>query len=188
MDVTRDGPAKEEPAWDPLAILKGDRAGDATENDDDLEVFLIFELQGQTLATSVAHVREILDVRSITPLPNAPHDVEGIIDVRGKGVSVISIAGHLGMRATTASGSERIVILDFPRGNGSMTEIGVRIEAVIDVCQIQDADIEQTPQTLGSWDQKMIRGVTRRDDKLVVLIDLEQLFLKNQLPDDAFDF
>ncbi|PWJ10187.1 chemotaxis protein CheW [Jannaschia seohaensis] len=177
-----------EPAWNPLEILDTDLDAPEEGVDDTTQAYLIFQLHGQWLAASVAQVREILDDQPLTPLPNAPHDVEGMIDVRSKGVAVVDLAHHLGIRSQGRSEPERIVVFEFERGDRPPLAIGVRTETVRDVRQIGEAEIEPTPEALGRWDQTMIQGVTRVDDRIVVLVDPSSLVRRPDAADDAFDF
>src|SRR6056297_1463875 len=78
---------------------------------------LSFVLGGQVFAVDVHHVREIVDLADIAPLPNAPHDVLGITDLRGQSIVIVDLAARLGTRAEPADDA-RIVVFEFgsPRG------------------------------------------------------------------------
>jgi purine-binding chemotaxis protein CheW len=179
-----------ERTWNPLEILDTDLADeeDAAADSANTNAYLIFQLQGQWLAANVCQVREILDDQPLTPLPNAPHDVEGMIDVRGKGITVVNLAQHLGIRVHSEVEPERIVVFEFERTSKAPLAIGVRTETVRDVCQINDRDIEETPEALNDWDQSMLLGVSRFDDRIVILIDLSAIIAKCGDDADIFSF
>ncbi|MEQ9259416.1 MAG: chemotaxis protein CheW [Roseovarius sp.] len=164
------------PHWSPTDML-GLRDDDETESDEsDPQAYLIFELGRQRLAVTVAQVREILDDLEVTPLPKAPMDVEGMIDLRGHGVCVVDLRGRLGIPPAESRAAHRIVVFEFTRPGAAPLPIGVRTDAVRDVCLISPEAIEAKPESLQDWDGALIDGVTRLDEKIVVLVNLGAVF------------
>jgi purine-binding chemotaxis protein CheW len=159
--------------WMPDSFFENQNTGEENGVREEPRAFVIFQLGGQWLAVNVTQVREILDNMTVTPLPRAPHDVEGMIDVRGSGVCVIDLSSHLGLRGVIDKAAERIVVFEFARNGKSPLPIGVRTETVRDVTQISESDIERAPQAMQDWDHTLIEGIARIDDLIVVLVDLE---------------
>lgn len=177
-----------ETPWNPLSVLDKDVASPVTAEEDTAQSYVIFELKGQWLATNVSQVREILDDQALTSLPNAPGDVEGMIDVRGTSITIVDIAQHLGIRDYSDIQPERIVVFEFDRRDEAPLAIGVRTDTVRDVCHILDASIEDPPEALSSWDQSMIRGVSRVDNRMIIIIDFSTIVSKCSDNSDIFDF
>lgn len=175
--------------WNPLADLEGHDLEEGPDADEDGRAFLIFMLGGQWLATDVAQVREILDDQPVTPLPKAPPDVEGMIDVRDSGVAIVDLTRYLGVQPMTSDQPRRIIVFEASRDSGPPLPIGVRTEAVRDVRQIRTAEIEDAPDALESWDNTAIEGVTRIDGGIVVVVDLQTVFgNRPTTASDMFDF
>ena len=147
------------------------------EEDDASSTFLTFDLEGQTFAVSVEHVREILDEQPITRLPNAPHDVHGVIDVRGTSVPIVDLSGTLGASAERGGEDTRIVVFEIAGHSGEPKPVGIRSDRVRDVCRIEPADIESPPEVGNDGiDPELIIGLSRRAENIVVVIHLSRVF------------
>ncbi len=144
------------------------------EDEDDLSsTYLTFDLGGQTLGVEVRHVREILDNQRITRLPNAPMDVEGVVDVRGRSVPILDLGSRLGLPHGDDGDDVRIVVLEI---NGGRKPVGILADRVRNVEVIPTAEIEAVPSTsLDGWDTRSLQGLSRRGSDLVVLLDIARI-------------
>ncbi len=151
-----------------------DQLDEETVVEEDISsTYLTFDLGDQTLGVEVRHVREIIDPQKITRLPNAPMDVLGVVDVRGTSVPIIDLRARLGLPHTEFGGEERIVVLEI---GPDRKPLGVEADRVRNVDQITAAEIEPVPGTgAGSWDARVLQGLWRRGDDLVVLVDLDRI-------------
>lgn len=148
--------------------------------------FLTFDLGAQVFAVNVRNVREVLDMQRISAMPNAPHDLIGVIDVRGQGIGVIDLASRLGMQLNGGK-NQRIIVFEMTTGEG-VTPIGVIADRVLSVTEIPADQIEPPPSTLSSWDPGSVRGVARLQGTLAIILTLSQVFQTDELADDAFTF
>lgn len=100
--------------------------------------WLGFELAGQNYAVPLADVHEIIRPEPPTPVPGAPADVLGIINLRGSIVTVLDGCRRLGLKADTdaAATNPRLVIFDDASGN-----IGMRIDALQDVLELDTREL-----------------------------------------------
>lgn len=148
---------------------------DETAEDESASTYLTFDLGGQTIGVEVRHVREIIDRRHITRLPNAPVEVQGVVDVRGRSVPIVDLRGRLGMHSDLTGDDARIVVLEFDHA-GAVQAIGVEADRVRNVDQIGPEEIEPVPRGgLGRWDAGSLQGLCRRGEDLIVLIDLDRV-------------
>ncbi|MFC0200302.1 chemotaxis protein CheW [Paracoccus rhizosphaerae] len=156
--------------------------------EDASSTYLTFDLSEQILGVEVRHVREILDMQRITRLPNAPHDVLGVVDVRGASVPVVDLKARLGIPAIDDSPDARIVVIDF--ADASHSPFGILADRVRNVDQIPGDEIEPCPGIgAGHWDSSSLKGLSRRGSDLVVLIRLDRIFAAAPgLTDPAFRF
>ena len=145
------------------------------EDEDDLSsTYLTLDLGGQTLGVEVRHVREILDRQRITRLPNAPIEVEGVVDVRGRSVPIIDLKSRLRLPSCNGDDDDlRIVVLEI---GGSRQQIGVLADRVRNVDVIPQSEIEPVPATgLQGWDTRDLQGLSRRGEDLIVLLDIARI-------------
>ena len=130
------------------------------------------ELGMQAFALDVAMVREILEIRPITPLPNAPPDLLGMIDLRGESIAVIDVTARLGL-PHRASDPERILVLDLEGGHGAA--IGVIADRVLNVIDLAPEDIEPPPDTRIDWSCNGMLGIIRIGGRQTILLDPTRL-------------
>lgn len=135
----------------------------------------------ELFAAPVEKVHEILDMRAIARLPQAPRHLLGMIDVRGEGVPVIDLRLTLGFEPAADSQNSRIVVLavDTPDGRATM---GLRADRVFEVTVLDAAELEAPPKVGGSWTGNCIAGIGRRNGAFVTVLDLDRLLGKMDIP------
>ena len=131
----------------------------------DLEL-LVFELAGVRYALRLRAVREVARVVMISPLPEAPPVVEGIIDVRGELVPVYDLRARFGLPPRRLDPDERLVIA----WTGSRL-VAFRCERTEWIAHIDDSAMVEAGSLPGSG--RHIAGVARLEDGLVLIQDLE---------------
>mgnify|MGYP001233309440 CR=1 FL=1 len=132
--------------------------------------YVIFRLDDQWYGADIAVVREVSYLTPVTRLPNTPHYVEGVIDLRGEVMPVIDMRKRLGLPVRPPDGDSRIMILTV----GSLTAALV-VDGVEQVATIEQEAISQPDDSLTVAGQDYVYGVARMGEKLVVLIDLARM-------------
>ena len=123
-------------------------------------------------AIPVAQVQEILDLRPIARLPQAPPEIAGLIDVRGRSVAVVDFRAKLGLPPAEPTDTSRILILDLKVAtSGALGLIADRVYEVSDF----DADtLEAAPELGRRWRSEYIEGIGRWRDGFVIVLHLER--------------
>jgi purine-binding chemotaxis protein CheW len=105
---------------------------------DGIHEFLGFVLGTGRMGLPLGSVREILKPGAMTPVPRAPHDVLGILSVRGRIITVIDLRRRLGLPTAAWTRLTRILLVD-----GGTEVMGVLVDAVLHVLRLRDDEIEQ---------------------------------------------
>lgn len=129
----------------------------------------------EIFALDVAQVREVLDLCPFTRVPNMPDFVRGMIEVRGHGVPVICLRRKFGLPAVEPDSHTRIVVLEVTVA-GRQLVIGALTDRVYEVAEITAEAVEAPPEIGVRWNSEIIRGIGRRGDAFVILLDLDRLF------------
>ena len=138
--------------------------------------YVTFDLSGQSLGVEVCHVREILDTVAISRLPNAPHEIEGVIDIRGESIPIVDMGSRLGLPRMENGEDTRIIVFEL-RHAGQIRAVGVVADRVRDVTQIPSAEIEPPPEVIGArWEAELLRGFARHAGLLILLLNIERIF------------
>lgn len=138
--------------------------------DDEVLQWVTFRLSGETYGINVMQVQEVLRYTEIAPVPGAPHYVIGIINLRGKVVTVIDTCKRFGLPAMEVSDSTRIVIIE-----ANQQVIGILVDSVAEVVYLKASEIEIAPNVGNEESAKFIQGVTHREGELLILVDLNKL-------------
>ncbi len=130
----------------------------------------------ETYGVPISVVREIVRVPEITAVPNSQKHVEGVINLRGKIISVIDLRKRFGQTDVDASKKNRIVVVELENRT-----IGLIVNAASEVLKIPPSDIEPPNSVFLNGEVDYVTGVGKLKDRLVILLDLNKLLSSNEL-------
>lgn len=136
--------------------------------------YVTLGIDRETFAVEVERVREILDMRPISKVPNAPAFLLGMIDVRGQGVPVIDLRVKLGMPAVPPTEQTRILVLEAKLG-GRLRPMGLVADRVFEVAPLSEGDMEPPPDVGVRWRSEYIRCIGNHGGTFVIVFDLDHL-------------
>ncbi len=139
------------------------------------EQFVTLGIDQEVFAVPVETVLEILDMRPMFRIPEAPAYLAGLIDVRGRGVPVIDLRRKLGLASVPPTETTRILVLDMSVADRRLV-MGLIADRVIEVATLDGQQIEPPPDIGVRWRSDYISGVGRHGDGFVIIFDLERLF------------
>jgi len=140
------------------------------ETSNEIIQLVSFKIGEEEFGVEISRVREIIKLLEITSIPNSPPFVEGIINLRGSTVPVISLRKRLNMEERKADNQSRIIVIDF-----SGKTIGFIVDAVYEVLRIESNIIENPPEIACGINQNLINSICKLDDRLLILLDLERI-------------
>lgn len=140
--------------------------GDFHRKTDVFTRWVSFTLDGQNYAIPILQVVEVIAQAEIEPVPGAPHDVLGVINLRGTIVTVMDLRLHFGLAPVTPDEHTRIIVVE--RGSES---IGLRVDRVSQVRSIPQQAIQSAPKTSQTPGINGISGVVTRQEGLLSLLD-----------------
>lgn len=127
--------------------------------------WLCFRIEDETYAHPVNQVREILDYLSPVPVPGAQSCVEGVLNVRGEIVTIVSSKQLLGLDEAV-NDSEHIIVLETASGL-----VGVTVDEVKKISVLADEDMMPVER---NQDSSPVKGTINHDDQLLILTDFER--------------
>jgi purine-binding chemotaxis protein CheW len=137
--------------------------------DGDLQV-VIFRLAAGSYAVDIAAVREIIRPQPITVVPQAPPFVVGVINLRSTIVPVLDLRSRCGLPPEEPTKDSRVVVVQVDEQS-----VGLQVDAVSEVILLPADLIEPAIGLIrGAGHEKLLRGVARLDDRLIMLLDLSQ--------------
>ncbi|MGE0086023.1 MAG: chemotaxis protein CheW [Desulfococcaceae bacterium] len=142
--------------------------------------YLTFRLEEEIFALDVAQVREVLDMSTITKVPGTPDFMRGVINVRGSVVPVMDLRVKFGMSRTENSVDTRIIVMEISL-DGEMIVLGTLADSVNEVIDLEAGQIEPPPSIGMRWRTEFIRGIGKRNDKFIILLDIDRVFSSDEL-------
>ncbi|NBX86571.1 MAG: chemotaxis protein CheW [Proteobacteria bacterium] len=144
-----------------------------TESLAQLQQLVTFELYGEVFALPILDVREIIRMTTITPVPQAPGFVEGVINLRGQIIPVVDLRKRFGLSSQAATDDSRIIVAEL----GAGLVLGMIVDAVREVERIPSDTINPPPSLVaGSIGSEYIKGISNHEDKMIVHIDMRKVF------------
>jgi len=137
--------------------------------------YLTFTLDGEQYAVGVAKVREVLEHTKITKLPKTAVFMKGIINLRGAGVPVIDLRLKFGMAETPITKDTSIIVMEVESQDGKVV-VGALADAVHEVVEIDEKAIENAPRFGTRLAAEFIKGVGKRDDSFIIILDIDRIF------------
>jgi purine-binding chemotaxis protein CheW len=139
-------------------------------NASSLVQYLSFTLSGEEYAVEILRVQEIRGICPITPLPHAPREVLGVMNLRGAVVPVVDLRLALGLPEAERGKFDVIVVLSVQGKT-----MGFMVDSVSDVLSLDGSAIEKTPDLGTRADMSMVKGIGRTQDRFVMMLDIERV-------------
>jgi purine-binding chemotaxis protein CheW len=134
-----------------------------------------FRIGNETFGVPINLVREIVRVPAISAVPDAPDYVEGVINLRGRIISVIDLRKRFGERKIESNRKNRILVAEIER-----RVVGLIVDAASEVIRVAPDAIEAPPEVFAENELKYVSGVGKLNGRLVILIDLTKILQKGE--------
>jgi purine-binding chemotaxis protein CheW len=142
--------------------------------------YLTLKLGEEVFALDVAKVREILELTTITKVPQAPGYMRGVINLRGSVVPVIDMRLMFGMSRTEQTVNTCIVVVEVNL-DGQPVVLGTLADSVQEVVELDPDRIEPAPHVGTKLNTDFIRGMCNVDDHFVMILDIDMVFSSRDL-------
>ncbi len=142
--------------------------------------YITFKLGDELFAIDVAQVREVLELPLITRVPTAPAYMRGVVNVRGKAIPVVDLRSKFGLPATADTVNSRIVVMELEL-DGDATVIGGIADSVHEVIELEAGQLEPAPRIAMRWRTELIRGMGRRGDQFIIILDIAAVFSSGEI-------
>ncbi len=142
-----------------------------------MESFVVFQLAGTAYGIASRLVKQIDMVEEVTPVPNAPAFVEGIVFLRGKVVPAIDLRTRLGFPTVPRDVRTRLVILE-----DEERTVGLIVDTAREFLRIPDSALQPPPDALAGFSGQYLAATASVNDRLILILDAHAIL---QLPEAA---
>ncbi len=136
--------------------------------------YLTFILAGEEYGIGILKIKEIIGMMTITPIPQTPSYVKGVINLRGKVIPVIDLRLKFGMEAMDYTERTCIIVVEINSEAGHVL-IGIVVDTVSEVLNIKGNDIESSPAFGTDMNTDFILGMAKIGGGVKILLDIDRV-------------
>ncbi len=136
--------------------------------------YLTVVLENESYGIAVLKVREIIRMLKITPVPQMPEFVKGVINLRGRVIPIVDLRVKFGLKAEFADRT-CIIVVQVKLPNEAVVQMGLIVDSVEEVVQLSAADIEPTPEFGTKLDTSYLLGMAKVKGQLKTLLDIDRV-------------
>jgi purine-binding chemotaxis protein CheW len=137
--------------------------------------YLTFVLGGESYGIGILQVREIIRPTAITPVPQMPPHIQGVINLRGKIIPVLDLRARFGLAAPAVNDRSCIVVVQVNTTESAGVLTGLLVDSVDEVISLSDKDIEATPEFGCRLDTRHLLGIAKVGPTVRILLDLDRI-------------
>ena len=137
--------------------------------------YLTFRLAEELYALDIRRVQSVLDFEKVTHVPRTPDFMRGVINLRGSVVPIADLKQKFGMGFTEKTVDACIIIVEVTVDD-EITVLGTLADSVQEVIELEPGSIEPAPKIGTRLNTEFIRGMGKKDEQFIILLDLEKVF------------
>ena len=137
--------------------------------------FLTFLLAEESYGVEVLRIREIIRMQKITPVPQMPAHVKGVINLRGKVIPVVDLRLKFNLNAEEATERTCVIVVDVDNGQGVNTLLGLVVDTVEEVLNVTENNVEPSPDFGTRLSTECCLGIAKVKDNVITLLDIEKV-------------
>jgi purine-binding chemotaxis protein CheW len=141
---------------------------------------LTFSLDREEYGIGILKVKEIIGMMRITPVPQTPEFVKGVINLRGKVIPVIDLRLRFGMHSIEYNDRTCIIVVEI-NANWSRIHTGIVVDSVSEVLNIKGSDIEDAPTFGAKLNTDYILGMAKMGGGVKILLDIDRVLSAQEL-------
>lgn len=138
--------------------------------------FLVFRIQGQEFCLEVSSVREIRSASKAVPLPNAPKDIKGLINLRGVVLPILDMTSRLGLTVVSPPANPVIIVAELDKNL-----VGLEVDIVDDIISVGEGQMQIIPLVPTGGIQEFVRGIVNISDRLICALALDRVFPSKEM-------
>ncbi|MGO9947881.1 MAG: chemotaxis protein CheW [Steroidobacteraceae bacterium] len=147
------------------------------------EQYLTFMLAGEEYGVDILRVQEIKGWDKVTRIPHTPDYVLGVINLRGAVVPILDLRRRFGLETIDFGPTTVVIVVRVMNGLTERT-VGVVVDAVSEVYNVDAADSKPPPDVCGSVDTVFVKALATVEEKMLILLDIDRL-IGNSIADEA---
>jgi len=140
----------------------------------DGDQYLTFMLDGEEYGVDILRVQEIKGWDSVTPIPNTPQYIKGVINLRGTIVPIFDLRERFALEPVPYGPTTVVIVLKVKNDEGTRT-MGIVVDAVSEVYNINEDELKASPDFGAAISTDFVQGLATIDEKMIIVLDIDDL-------------
>lgn len=154
--------------------------GEDLVKENDGRQFLSFLLNGEEYGVDILRVQELRGWTPVTPVPDMPDYLQGVLNLRGAIIPVIDLRIRFGLPVPEYGPTTVVIVVKVDSGNSERV-MGIIVDAVAETYTLSTSSIQPAPQVGGVINPEFITGLVSQEDTMIVLMDVDELMNSDEL-------
>ena len=146
----------------------------------DTNQYLTFMLNGEEYGVEILRVQGIQGWDTVTPIPNSPRYVLGVMNLRGAIVPIIDLRKRFDMESVPFGPTTVIIVVKVENSDKART-VGMVVDAVSEVYRIDEEEVQALPEFGASVSADFVKGLSTVEEKMLILLDIDRLFSVDEI-------
>ncbi len=151
-----------------------------SELDSDADQFLTFVLGAEEYGVDILRVQEIKGWDSVTPIPNTPEYIKGVINLRGTIVPIVDLRQRFSMPEVEYGPITVVIVLKIECADRDRI-MGIVVDGVSDVYDVPPDEMKEAPDFGNVVDTEFVQGLATVDEKMIIILDIDHLLSGNEI-------
>lgn len=135
-----------------------------------IDQYVIFKLNNENYGIPIEYVETIERLAKITRVPNAPHYINGVMNLRGKVIPVMDLCKRFQSGQTFVTDDSRIIVLSIDE-----VDVGILADSCSEVIILDKKQIDKTYSLINSLEDDYIKGVGKSGERMIIILDVPKL-------------
>ena len=140
------------------------------------DMYLSFRLGDEDYCLEIRHVTEIVGIQKVTEVPDMPHYVKGVVNLRGQVIPVIDMRLRFNMPGREYDERTCIVVISLNGG-----QVGLVVDTVNEVRSIEETNVSPPPKSGGAPSAQYIRGLGKVGESVKIILDANKLLFEDEM-------
>ncbi len=158
-----------------MSVSQAEITESSLQSEDGTDQYLTFMLADEEYGIEILKVQEIKGWSSVTPMPNMPEFILGVINLRGTVVPIIDLRKRFSMESIPYGQTTVVIVVKVADEAGSVRTMGVVVDAVSEVHNVAKADLKPAPEFGGTLCTDSIKGLVSQDERMLIILDIDHL-------------
>jgi len=143
--------------------------------EDGMDQYLTFMLAKEEYGVDILRVQEIKGWEGVTPMPNLPDYILGVINLRGTVVPIIDLRKHFDMESIPFNEKTVVIVVKVNDEEHGERTMGMVVDAVSEVHNVADSELKPAPDFGGTISTESIKGLATMEDRMLIMLDIDHL-------------